>query len=138
MKVEIIYERPPIWEVIIKKFPTAAIIHSVFAMGDKIYVPSGIPLIEDLRVHELVHCERQKFNEKDAKDWWANYLTDPKFRLVEEGLAYQAQGKWIKEHYDYKKAEKMFYRLAKDLSGKLYNEIMPFNEAYSIISGVKQ
>lgn len=61
----------------------------IFAYGDKIFVPSGNDISHHLKVHEAVHCIRQK--EIGVEFWWDKYLTDWRFRYHEELMAHRAE-----------------------------------------------
>ena len=86
---EIVKGFPPNHAEIIKVFPAARRPGIIFAYGDKIYVPSGNELSHHLKVHEAVHCIRQK--ELGVEFWWDKYLTDWRFRYHEELMAHRAE-----------------------------------------------
>lgn len=90
MTSEFCYKQyPPNYAEICRVFPAARRPGVVFAYGDKIFVPSGIELSHDLKVHEAVHCIRQK--EIGVAFWWDKYLTDDRFRYHEELMAHRAE-----------------------------------------------
>lgn len=90
MSAEIIYGQfPPNIVEICAAIPSARRPGVIFAYGDKIYVPSGNVLEHHLKVHEAVHCIRQK--ELGVDFWWSKYLTDLRFRYYEELLAHRAE-----------------------------------------------
>ncbi len=68
----------------------------VFAYYPYIHVYRG-SLDEDIAVHECIHLGRQK--EMGVEVWWEKYLTDDKFRLNEELLAYRAQYRFIQKNW---------------------------------------
>ena len=105
----------------------------IIAYGDTIYAPNKT-MSRDLLVHELVHCERQGFNTKQAERWWQRYLEDKEFRLNEEVLAYKAQFNFCKNVYKDKNRQiKILYALAKELSSPMYGEIVSLSEAIKLI-----
>lgn len=90
MSAEIIYKQlPPNIGQICAIIPEARRPGVVFAYGDKIFVPSGQKLEHHLKVHEAVHCIRQK--ELGVDFWWDKYLTDMRFRYHEELVAHRAE-----------------------------------------------
>lgn len=87
---QFIYKQyPPNHLEICKAIPAARRPGVVFSYGDKIYVPSGEELSHALKVHEAVHCIRQK--ELGVEFWWGKYLTDMRFRYNEELVAHRAE-----------------------------------------------
>lgn len=90
MTAEIIYGQfPPNINEICAAIPQARRPGVIFAYGDKIFVPSGNDLEYHLKVHEAVHCIRQK--ELGVVFWWEKYLTDLRFRYHEELMAHRAE-----------------------------------------------
>lgn len=90
MTMEIIKgQLPPNYTEICKVFPAARNRGTIFAYGDKIYVPSGNDISHHLKVHEAVHGIRQK--EIGVEFWWDKYLTDWRFRYHEELMAHRAE-----------------------------------------------
>ncbi len=90
MTAEIIKgQYPPNYAEICKVFPAARGTGTIFAYGDKIFVPNGKEISHHLKVHEAVHCIRQK--ELGVEFWWDRYLTDWRFRYNEELLAHRAE-----------------------------------------------
>jgi len=101
----------------------------VFTYGDTIHARCDIP--PDLYEHEYVHSIQQ---EKMGKDlWWKVYLEDENFRLKQELEAYRAQYKYAKgdnREYNFGFLDK----IAKDLSGKTYGNIISYKEACRLIT----
>lgn len=83
--------RPPNYEDIFRVFPSAAGPNVIFAYGDVVYVPNGIPLPQEIYDHERVHGQRQTDNAGGVKQWWRRYLEDPVFRQAEELMAHIAE-----------------------------------------------
>lgn len=110
---------------------------TIIAYGDAIYV-KGKQLTSDLLQHELTHCERQKFNPESAKRWYELYMSDDKFRLQEEAIAYHNQYEFCKKVYkDRNKRAKILWALAKELSSSRYGNIIEHNEAMNLIDNLK-
>jgi hypothetical protein len=104
-----------------KRFPIDT--ETVFAYNGEIYSDSGI--YPDILVHEKVHLKQQEI--MGADKWQRRYLNEPDFRLSQEIPAFQAQVNSIKD-----KNQKLDSRIkcARALSGKLYGELLSFQEAY--------
>lgn len=113
-------ERPPNWDSVIKAFPHAATLPTLFAYGEDIYNPSGVHIPAALIAHEYRHCARQFTVGTEA--WWAQYLTDDEFRYTEELLAhveeYRVQAAGLK---DRNARAKLSMRTASRLVAPLYN-----------------
>ena len=67
------------------------------------------------------------------KEWWDKYLDDPQFRLEQEIEAYQNQYQYAKEHYPRNKRKFTLKETAKALSGKMYGNLVTFEEAKDLI-----
>ncbi len=98
----------------------------IFVYGDTIH--TKYKMTQDLYDHEATHVRQQ---EKIGKEkWWDMYLAVPIFRLEQELEAYRAQYKTIKK--EVKNREKVFknlHRIAKDLSGPMYGNLLTYQEA---------
>lgn len=125
------YEFPPnIAAIRAKLKPTD---RTVFTYGDTIYVPSGTPMTPDLRAHEDAHVIQQKHMGADA--WWAQYLTDPMFRLEQELQAYQSQWQFMQRNYGRTERRKALKHISRDLAGPMYGNLMSKSEAEVYIRG---
>lgn len=127
--MNIVVGYPPNIEKIKKAFNPPATV--VFTYGNTIYSP-GSPIIpDDLMVHEETHTKQQG-NNPDA--WWDKYIADPIFRLAQEVEAYQNQyRKFCALNKDRNIRVKFLYRIASDLSGPIYGNIIGMSEALSLI-----
>lgn len=101
--MNVIHGRPPNFEAIVAVFPLAVRTQTIFAYAPDIYTMAAIEVPPDLVAHETVHIKRQKDYRGDlgrsgVDGWWAQYLTDPRFRYDEEVLAHRAEYKWLQEH----------------------------------------
>lgn len=131
IQIKIIEENPPFLKAILNAGlkPEKT---TVFPFGLLIYNPSGLPIPDDIMVHETVHIARQG---KDPKNWWIKYLKDRKFRLNEELEANREQYKFIcKLTKDREKRNKALVAMAKNISGEVYGKVVSFQEAYQVIS----
>jgi hypothetical protein len=89
--VSIIVDHPPNFEIIRAVFPDCINHGVLYAYGEHVYNPDGVEIPAALIAHEQVHLFRQMNVFKGPLDWWAQYLTDPKFRYNEELLAHAAE-----------------------------------------------
>ena len=134
MKYNVTRKIPPIYFEIRKQFKDKSASWDggvVIAYDGAIYCKTHIP--PDIHEHEAVHLDRQK--EIGAKEWWDKYLSDKKFRFVEEVLAYQAQAQFIKntDIYNAKEKERILMKCAKDLSGPMYGKICTLDKAMDLL-----
>lgn len=104
----------------------------VFTYGDTIYAASNVirEMPFHLVAHELTHVFQQLKMGKDK--WWDKYLKSNKFRLEQETEAYRQQYKVAKNKSDITGAY-VLEKVAKDLSGDLYGNIISFEKAKKLI-----
>ena len=128
-QLEIVIANPPIIDEARKIFKLPE--GTIFTYGKKIYNPSGRPIDNPLYVHEKKHSEQQG----DSPDlWWRRYLSSSPFRASQEIICYQLQYRKAKEQAkDREKLNRYLVRLAKDLSGEMYANLMTFSEALETI-----
>lgn len=108
--MQIVAERPPLWDEIVAAFPQAATMPGIiFAWGDRVYMPHGGELHAALQIHERVHMGRQG----DVIPWWRRYMSDVDFRREEELLAHRAEFQYWADRPDAGEAVKG-WRSAKD------------------------
>jgi len=120
---------PPNIDKIREKFPNLPS-GVVFTYGEVIYAPFG-KVTSDLRVHEKTHTKQQG---DDPDGWWDKYLADEKFRLKQEAEAYRNQYRFYRETCKVKSRIRPFLeKIANDLSGKIYGNIISFDEAIRLI-----
>jgi hypothetical protein len=103
--------------------------HTIFTYGNTVYFNRDLSY--DLVAHEIIHVFQQ--TEMDPKKWWRKYIEDEKFRLDQEVEAYKRQYQVMKRNDDVK-AALLLDSISSDLSGKLYGEIVSFEEANKLIS----
>lgn len=106
--------------------------HIVFTYGNVIYARMDMPF--HLVAHEITHVFQQLMTGKDK--WWKKYLKDDRFRLDQEVQAYQQQYKVAKQKNEMT-GSYVLEKVSKDLSSRLYGNIIGFEEAKKLISGEK-
>jgi hypothetical protein len=125
--MEVKNDYPPNYEEIKKVLNPPETV--IFAHGDTIYNPSKAVITEDLKIHEGVHSVQQG---NDPEKWWKEYLSNPKKRLEWETEAYAAQFRYFKDTPErFKKF--VLGRMAMELSGEIYGNIISYGEAESKI-----
>jgi len=128
MKVK--HKFPPNIDKIRKVFPNLSN-GVVFTYGDKMYTPHVKIIPKHLVEHEKVHVTQQG---NDPEEWWDKYLKDEKFRLEQEIEAYRKQYRFFKDTCKIKSRVPGFLdKIAQDLSGKIYGNIMNFEDAKKAI-----
>ena len=128
IKVE--FKRPPNYKQIAETFNLVGK-NVVFTYGDTVYAPSGKGLSRDLEVHEATHMRQQASLGPDA--WWEKYLADPTFRALQELEAYREQYQFACTNYDRISRRKLLRHISKDLSGRMYGDMMKTSEAEALI-----
>ena len=119
-----------------KNFPLMKELRNIFPItggtiltyGDTIYFDGDLPF--HLVAHEITHILQQE--KLEVNKWWDKYFKDNKFRLEQELEAYQNQYKSQRKQ-DEVEAAFLLENIAKDLSGKLYGEIISLKEAKELI-----
>lgn len=97
--MRIVHMQPPIYDELLKAFPAIRGYKPFFAWGDTIYNPHRVVIPPELIEHERVHGVRQlgtalagtPRGEDAIRSWWHRYMTDARFRLMEELLAHAAE-----------------------------------------------
>lgn len=127
--MKIINDFPPNIEQIRAKFKLHKGI--VFTYGDILYNPDRSYIDVALIVHEETHMKQQSYS---PEEWWNKYLVDPSFRLSQELEAYRNQYMKLKKNIkDPFKLGQRIDKLAQDLSGDIYGNLLSFNEAKYLI-----
>lgn len=130
--MRILNELPPasIYDACVEQFGVSFDDGVVWTVGDTIH--TKYPLMPDVLVHEKVHIKQQTSFGVTA--WWDKYLNDAEFRYKQELPAYQAQWKWIKKNIKSRNDQfKMLNKIAKDLSGNMYGNLVTYQEALTKI-----
>jgi len=123
--MEIIIDRPPIYDRAAKVFPLQG--REIFAWEDKIYNPGGFVIPEWLKAHELVHSRQQMDDTGhfSAEAWWDRYLVDTEFRFQEELEAHVAEFRSYKQHNRDRNKQLQYKRVvAKKLAAPLYGSMI--------------
>jgi hypothetical protein len=117
--MEVIDEKPPIYNDILSLFPAAGRRGVIFAWGDRIFNPSGVKIPPHFLVHEEMHGSRQ--NGK-PETWWARYLKERTFRFDEEIYAHNAELQHLAQHGSTRRIRRgATFEVAGRLAGPLYN-----------------
>lgn len=128
--MKIIKEYPPNIEEIKKVFDIEGK-PVVFTYGEVLYNPTGGEIPQHLLVHEETHTKQQG---DDPAGWWRKYISDQKFRLDQELEAYKKQYKfYCMQTANRNKRFELLQRIARDLSSKVYGNIISFNDAFKLI-----
>ena len=117
-----IYENPPNYKEIVKRFPKVASLPVLFAWGTDIYNPRRVMLSAALEAHETAHGARQLQMDGGVEEWWMWYLESTKFRLKEETFAHRIEylvlvGEGSNRH----ERRKAFKRTAVRLNNSMYD-----------------
>ena len=136
--MKILTERPPVYDACVAAFPGADVGHAIFSWGDRIYNLSGRPLTQALLAHEMVHCARQAEYigmfpsttlEERVTDWWALYLSSPRFRLDEELIAHAAEYRVATMGCNRIGRRRWLSQIAHRLAAPLYGRMISVDEA---------
>lgn len=120
-------EKPPVWDRLCEAFPNLVWKDIAITYGGVIYSPN--PVEDNVLVHELVHVKQQQG--KNADEWMERYLADTEFRYKQELLAYQVEYRYCRGRLTDRDAG---VRMAKELSGPLYNNIVTYEQALKDIT----
>jgi hypothetical protein len=107
---------------------------TIVAFADKIY--SRSPITPDLWEHEKMHCQQQGGRVITAIPWVIMYLFSKKFRFRMELEAYRVQYEFCRRKYGLVKRLSLLSRMAKDLSGPLYGELVDYHMAKELIADI--
>lgn len=100
--------------------------YTIFAYDKVIYCDYELP--EHLQVHERRHLIRQQ--KMGVDEWVERYLTDTKFRLNEEVIAYREQLESVKNR---SARHRLRIQCANDLASSLYGNIVTLQEAMDLL-----
>jgi hypothetical protein len=130
--MKIVKEYPPNMEEIKKAFDIDFNLYKpVFAYGDKLYNPFNIPVDIFLLTHEMTH---QKQQGDDPEGWWRQYCRDFGFRLIQEMEAYRVQYRlFCSQFKDRNKQARYADSIARNVSGKMYGNVISYVEALNIL-----
>jgi hypothetical protein len=133
--MQILNQNPPNILEIAKYFDVQE--NTVYCYGDKLYNPGGGFVDPSLLAHEKTHSRQQA--EIGPAEWWRLYLKFDDFRVSQEVEAYQNQYQVLKQIFkDRNRLNFHLVRIAKELSGSLYGNMMSFGEASKAIKSEKK
>lgn len=134
MKIRYVHGAPPFWRILKFFFPEYNPEGTVsVAFGRTIYANDVLP--EDYDIHEMTHLRQQSHSYVMATIWWIRYIASRKFRYSQELEAYQEQYRWLFHRNSSIKRSRL-HRFAKELSGKLYGNLVSESEAMNKILSV--
>jgi hypothetical protein len=142
--MRVLVARPPLYDEIAKAFPIRGR-DILFAWGDTIFNPGGVPIPPELVAHETVHCQRQlaycpEFRnlnpELQVTLWWNRYIADKNFRLTEEMPAHIVEYQTILQTIgDNRKARrKALSHVAHKMASSLYGPMISLDDAKHFIA----
>lgn len=127
--LEVIKEKPPIYEQANKQFGVEWDDGVIFTYGDDVYCKYDIA--PQKWVHETVHIHQQGDN---PKAWWDKYFKDEDFRLKQEMEAYAAEALWIKNNVkDRNYKAKLIFQISCDIASPMYGSLIKQSEAWSAL-----
>jgi hypothetical protein len=123
--VQIVNERPPIWDRAAEVFPLSG--NEIFAFGDTIFNPGGWDIPVWLVEHEKVHQRQQ---DGDPEAWWDRYLIDEQFRFDMELEAHQREYRVYCANVKDRNAQVRYLTtVARKLAAPLYGSMVSVSEA---------
>ena len=112
----------------------------IFAWGDTIYNPEGVPLSKELHAHEEIHGARQLAHLPDdehlagVEGWWQRYIADAGFRLLEEIPAHHAEYRaFCKRHAGTSARQNALRAIASKLASPLYGGLVSTGAAVDMV-----
>lgn len=137
--MKVVRSLPPMFNEIAAAFPGARGDGVIFCWGNSIHAPTladGAVISPELVAHEQVHCDRQG---ADVAGWWARYIADERFRLLEEFPAHVAEFKALcglyRDRWVSARAMRRTFaaRVARKLAAPLYGNMISVAEAKALI-----
>lgn len=128
----IIAKKPPNYDLLVEAFGDLSKYKPVFAYMPNIYNPFNRTLTEDVIKHELIHIRQQGFY-TSPEIWYNKYISDPFFRLEQETEAYGEQFLYVKTKIRGKFLDWLKEKLAMELSGPAYGNLINYQKAESLI-----
>ena len=129
--MKISHNKPPHFKIMYKFFGCDWE-RTAFAFGNTIYSKAELP--DHLIVHESVHLNQQGRNIIGAWLWLGLYLLSKRFRYIMELQAYRKQWQFFRENYPFQYRGGFISKVASDLSGKMYGNIVSYQEAVRAIT----
>lgn len=110
----------------------------IYAFGDVIYNPAGVPISRPLVLHEATHGTRQIAMEGGVEAWWKRYIADPEFRLNEEIPAHQNEYKMFRDlNHDRNLRAIYLQKVARKLASPLYGSLITFKDAKALVEKMR-
>jgi len=104
---------------------------TIFPFSNIIYNPSGLPIPQDIMIHEVKHIAQQGNN---PEAWWKRYITDKQFRFDQELEANQEQYKFVcKVLKDRNQRTRALLTISRNMSGEVYNLNVSINKIMEMI-----
>jgi len=115
-------KKPFLAYILAFKFPMILEDTTTMVWGDTMYRANGNDNLQDhFLAHEQTHIRQQK-NKLNGIIWWIKYSFSKQFRLNQEIEAYRKQYKVLGD-------PRLLHQIATDLSGRLYGNIISYDEA---------
>lgn len=128
----VLNSRPPNFDAIAAVFPIIGK-PVLFAWAGFIYNPQGARVGPEKHVHEEVHSRRQG---DDPAGWWARYIADPEFRLLEEIPAHYAEYRYLIDHSSGRAGRRKHLAVvAANLASPLYGRMIDIGLAKALLEG---
>lgn len=129
---KLLFELPPNFDILDEHF-TIDKDSIVVTYHPNVYASGPIP--HDVLEHEGVHLKQQ--GEIGVEKWWERYLEDVEFRMEQELEAYRFQWQWLSQNVrDRNMLARHMNRIASDLSGPMYGNMIGYQDAVNKIRGV--
>ena len=122
--------KPPVYDRCVEEFGVDWNNGMIFTYGNTIHSKN---LVSNQKIaHERTHVRQQ--TKYGVGAWWDKFFEDKKFRLSQELEAYKNEAKWIKENVkDRNKRSLLITKIARDLSGTMYDKMIDYNKAYKLL-----
>lgn len=132
--MKISHEKPPHF-AIMHYFFKCDWNRTAFAFGDTVYSMAELP--DHIIEHEKVHLDQQFHSVFCAWIWLVLYICSKRFRYKMELQAYRVHWEYFKINYRNTTEQSYFLsKIARDLSGKLYGNLVSYDEAIDAITKV--
>lgn len=130
--VRLIDDMPWFFPILKLFFPAIDADTVAITIGNRIYCRQD--LATDVLMHELTHCEQQRFSLVYGAFWCLWYLFSKRFRLEAEIEAYRTQYDSLIYFKGKQYADERLQAMARDLSGPMYGRIITFSDALKAIN----
>lgn len=132
--MKIIKAYPPNWTELTKHFPIKGKQGILYAWGDTLYNPNGVPVTPWIMAHEEVHGWRQNHGWTAVDKWWERYVNDNAFRFTEELDAHKEEWRQFAWAHEIERTRLSYLDLiSKRLSSPLYGSLVSYDEAKRLI-----